>query len=76
MTRSLLLAAAALTFSSAIALAENGPQTPASSNHGVRASAQSQQVVRPDRAVSAKTLYDYAPVSSYTTMPLLLGVAY
>jgi hypothetical protein len=76
MVRSLLLAATALSLSSAIALAQNGTLTPG--NDGVRAPAKMRHVAHHQKAMSAKPLYDYAPAGaiSYTTMPLILGVAY
>ena len=76
MVKSLLLAATALSLSSAIALAQNGTLTPG--NDGVRAPAKMRHVAHHQKAMPAKTLYDYAPVGviSYTTMPLILSVAY
>ena len=76
MVRSLLLAATALSLSSAIALAQNAPLTPG--NDGVRAPAKMRHVAHHQKAMAAKPLYDYAPASanSYTTMPLMLGVAF
>lgn len=78
MMRSLVLAAAALTLSSAVAFAHNGPATSGYANDGVRAPAKSRHIARHERAKVAKQLYDYAPEGSfsYTTIPLILGVAY
>lgn len=69
MTKSLVLAAAALALSSAVALAQNAP---------VNAPAKSKQIARQDKAVPAKALYDYAPahLSSYGNTPIMFGVAY
>jgi hypothetical protein len=69
MTKSLVLAAAALALSSAVALAQNAP---ANAPH------KSKQIVRQDKAVPAKALYDYAPahVSAYGNTPIIMGVAY
>jgi len=79
MTRSLLLAATALTLSSAIALAQNAPAS-GSANDGARAPAKVQRVARERSAMPARPLYDYVAVvpspSPITGMPFLYGVAY
>ncbi|MFZ0421386.1 MAG: hypothetical protein WAL80_00775 [Xanthobacteraceae bacterium] len=69
MTKSLVLAAAALALSSAVALAQNAP---------VSAPAKSKQVAHHEKTMTAKPLYDYAPthVSSYGNTPIIFGVAY
>jgi hypothetical protein len=76
MVKSLILAATALSLSSAVALAQNGTLTPG--NDGVRAPAKMRHVAHHQKAMAVKPVYDYAPASviSYTTMPLILGVAY
>jgi hypothetical protein len=75
MVKSLLLAATALSLSSAVALAQNGTLTP---GNGVHAPAKMRHVAHHQKAMAVKPLYDFAPanVISYTTMPLILGVAY
>lgn len=69
MTKSLVLAATALAFSSAIALAQNAP---------VSAQPQHKQVVRHMKTAQAKPLYDYAPsrLGSNGTTLIMFGVTY
>ena len=76
MLRSVFLATAALTFSSAMALAQ-GPAASANS-HGAGAAVQLRHVARHDAAMAARPLYDYAPANAAQshTLPLILGVAY
>jgi hypothetical protein len=68
MTKSFLLAAAALTLTSAIAFAQNAPVSQAKAKH----------VARHEKVMPAKALYDYAPANSnsYTSVPLIFGIAY
>jgi hypothetical protein len=74
MVRSLLLAATALSLSSAIALAQNAPM----GNDGVRAPVKMRHVAHHQKAMTAKPIYDYAPASanSYGNMPIFYGVAF
>jgi hypothetical protein len=66
MTKSILLATAALTLSSAIAFAQNTPVMPAKAKHA-----------RHERLSTVKPLYDYVPAhSSYGNTPIMFGVAY
>jgi len=69
MTKSLVLAAAALALSSVIASAQNAP---------ANVSAKSKQAAHHEKSMSAKPLYDYAPshLSAYGNTPIILGVTY
>ena len=67
MLKPLLLAAAAVTLSSAVALAAGNADLRAAPRHAAH-----------HKAITAKPIYDYAPDYriSQPIMPLLLGVAY